>query len=961
MSAKDKSELGNRTQIHEGVLSYENEVLESVFNNRPSDTEDSLVNNRFSKVKGMHAVPPLMTGNYMPPKSNFRIDESKFSYGPKQSKNSKSDAKISDFASCDSNSSLETLKSVPKQVKSKPKAVSKPKVWSDAPIIEEYESNSDDENVSTATVEQEIHSCASINTVQHVKSPRCSRHMTGNKAYLVEYQDFNGGPVAFGGSKGQITDTECLVLSPDFKLPDENQVLLRVLRQHNMYSFNLKHIVPSRGPKEANNNVGTQDNLNAGNSKTEAEHVTKYFVLPLWSSYTSTVKCSKAKNGDEKLNEDTGSKTNKEPVDQKGQAFLEELEKLKRQEKEANDAAASLRKSFAQSTKDLLLQAGTAKASSTSYVNTACTPFNTASLSRNGHRKEEGIDYDEVFALVARLEAIKIFLAFAFYMGLIVYQIDVKRAFLYGKIDEEVYVSQPLGFIDPKFRKKVYKVVKALYGLHQAPRDWYATLFTFLVESRYKRGIIDKTLFIKKDQKDIMLVFGILKSQPLTWKPTQIVTMLEQTLIGNPQQEVLNFLVRDLFHGSAKKQTIIATSTTEAEHYFIRDTYQKKLIQALKIHTDDNVADLLTKAFDVSSDFNKLDDLVGEGANYAVNDGRSTDKIKVLNAEAKGVSAAGETLSTATLAVSTVSVQPILLCSFENQEAKMGKELASTKQTAFGKDFLNPLMANSLPKTIWLSMHHVIAMRHWLFQSERSILTDLKVTLTKHGRMIKPYSSLDLLLTVLLQIHLKKDKEIIYKWVSDEELEIPKMEPYVEAALQAPPPSSDYVSRPEHPPPSPYYIPGPEELRAPLPPDFILEPEYLEYLVPFDAKASIKEQPYATDASPMTLSLGYIVDSNLEEDEDEEDPDEDPTDYPADRGDDDDDDESSNDDDDDNNEEDEEEEEEEHPAPADSTAITFPADHASSAKETVPFETDESVATLRPPPPTYHVKARMSI
>ncbi|GJS72403.1 hypothetical protein Tco_0705244 [Tanacetum coccineum] len=77
----------------------------------------------------------------------------------------------------------------------------------------------------------------------------CSRHMTGNKAYLVEYQDYNGGPVAFGGSKGQITgkDSECLMLSPDFKLPNENQVLLRVPRQNNMYSFNLENIVPTGG------------------------------------------------------------------------------------------------------------------------------------------------------------------------------------------------------------------------------------------------------------------------------------------------------------------------------------------------------------------------------------------------------------------------------------------------------------------------------------------------------------------------------------------------------------------------------------------------------------------------------------------------------------------------------------------------------------------------------------------
>ncbi|GKF01947.1 putative ribonuclease H-like domain-containing protein, partial [Tanacetum coccineum] len=102
--------------------------------------------------------------------------------------------------------------------------------------------------------------------------------------------------------------------------------------------------------------------------------------------------------------------------------------------------------------------------------------------------KEEGIDYDEVFAPVTRIEAIMLFLAFASFMGFIVYQMDVKSAFLYGTIDEEVYVSQPPGFVDPDHPKKVYKVVKALYGLHQAPRAWYATLSTFLKKHGYRRG-----------------------------------------------------------------------------------------------------------------------------------------------------------------------------------------------------------------------------------------------------------------------------------------------------------------------------------------------------------------------------------------------------------------------------------------------------------------------------------------
>ncbi|GKF43876.1 putative ribonuclease H-like domain-containing protein, partial [Tanacetum coccineum] len=131
---------------------------------------------------------------------------------------------------------------------------------------------------------------------------------------------------------------------------------------------------------------------------------------------------------------------------------------------------------------------------------------NKARLVAQGHRQEEVIDYDEVFAPVARIEAIQLFLAFASYMGFMVYQMDVKSAFLYEEIDKEVYVTQPKGFEDPFYPKHVYKVVKALYSLHQAPRAWYARLSTFLLKHNYIRGTIDKTLFIKKNSRDIILV-----------------------------------------------------------------------------------------------------------------------------------------------------------------------------------------------------------------------------------------------------------------------------------------------------------------------------------------------------------------------------------------------------------------------------------------------------------------------
>ncbi|GJX75802.1 putative ribonuclease H-like domain-containing protein [Tanacetum coccineum] len=131
---------------------------------------------------------------------------------------------------------------------------------------------------------------------------------------------------------------------------------------------------------------------------------------------------------------------------------------------------------------------------------------NKARLVAQGHRQEEGIDYEEVFAPVARIEAIRLFLAYASFMGFLVYQMDVKSAFLYGTIKEEVYVTQPPGFKDPDHPDKVYKVVKALYGLHQAPRAWYETLANYLLGNGFKRGKIDQTLFIKKQKGDILLV-----------------------------------------------------------------------------------------------------------------------------------------------------------------------------------------------------------------------------------------------------------------------------------------------------------------------------------------------------------------------------------------------------------------------------------------------------------------------
>ncbi|GKD65381.1 putative ribonuclease H-like domain-containing protein, partial [Tanacetum coccineum] len=381
---------------------------------------------------------------------------------------------------------------------------------------------------------------------------------------------------------------------------------------------------------------------------------------------------------------------------------------------------------------------------------------NKARLVAQGYTQEEGIDYDEVFAPIVRIEAIRLFLAYASFKDFMVYWMDVKSAFLYGKMEEEVYVCQPPRFEDPDFPDIVYKVEKALYGLHQAPIAWYETLSTYLLDNGFQRGKIDKSLFIRKVKGDILIVHvyvddhiygsikkslctefkkmmhkkfqmssmgeltfflglqvkqkedGIFLSQNNTPMETQkpllkdedgkeVDVHLYRSMIGslmyltssrpdimfavcacaryqvNPKVSHLHAVKRifrylkgqpklglwypkDSPFDLCKKQTVVANSTTEAEyvaassccgqvlwiqnqlldygynfmhtkiyidnesticivknpvfhsktkhteirHYFIRDSNEKKLIQMIKIDTDKNITDLLTKAFNVS-------------------------------------------------------------------------------------------------------------------------------------------------------------------------------------------------------------------------------------------------------------------------------------------------------------------------------------------------------------------------
>nr|GEX54003.1 hypothetical protein [Tanacetum cinerariifolium] len=1029
IDGEDIDWLGYGDYRYGSILTYKNEVLQSVFMNKASDLEDIPVNDRFAD--GMHAVPPLMTGNYMP---------------------------------------------------SRPDVICEPKVWTDALIIEEYESYSHNDSMSNVQEDKEKPNFAFTDYVKHVKtsreniketcttyhSPKIENHdrngytrkglgyaftrkacfVCGNSSHLIRDCNFyekrmakqaeltksknkvtgqrenrpvwnnvqkdnpykalkdkgiidsgcskhitlssNGmitgkgkdnpykalkdkGIIDSGCSKhitlssnGMITgkgkvktskldfenvyyveelkhynlfavsqmcdkknkvlftNTDCLVLSLDFKLLDENQKEkqhkasckvntmssvnqpLQILNMDLFGPTSVRSINDKTyclvitdvenqannfaGPKEANNSVGTQANDDQG----------------------------------DKIENNTGFKTREKPVSQVEQIFLEELKKLKIQEKEANDAAESLRKEATHDIqnastrndplmhylKEIYANLSEGIFTDSSYddegmvtdfnnleTNESVSPtpttrihtihpktkilgdlklavqtrskVNTNSKAHALHwkmkvrlmlckrnycssifrRQEEGIDYDEVFTPVVRIEAIRIFLDFTSYIGFIVYQIDMKSAFLYGIINEEVYVSQPPSFVDPKFPNKVYKivkalyglhqahstcvkttstlietqkplvkdeeaddvdvhlytsmigflmyltasrldimfavcacsrfqvtpktshlhavkrifrylkgqpklglwylkvssfdleaysdsdyaevyvtqppgfvdlkfpnkvykVVKALYGLHQAPRAWYATLSTFLERSGYRIGAIDKTLFIKQDKKDIMLVqvyegdiiFGSTKKswcdefEELMKNRFQMSSMGELTFflgLQVKQKEDGIFISQDksmigslMYLTASRPNNMFAVYACSRFQVTLKTSHLqavKRIFRYLKGQPKFGLWYPKASSFDLKA---------YSDSDYA------------------GVNLDRKSTTGATL------VKGRLL---EVTTAEQRKELASPKQTALGKDESNSLIVDNLLKIIWSSMHHVIAMKHWLFQGKRQL------------------------------------------------------------------------------------------------------------------------------------------------------------------------------------------------------------------------------------------------
>nr|GEV35564.1 ribonuclease H-like domain-containing protein [Tanacetum cinerariifolium] len=822
------------------------EVNETVFETRSSDEENSVANDRFKKGEGYHVVPPSLTGNYMPLKPHlsfskldgsiykFKINETvtnlakdendtpetrtAFVENPKEDRSSA--PLIENWETDSYDDSVFTPEPIPAKIDflktvftrsgrlpisaAKPKAAASPSAAKPVNIVgPEHSVNFSRTKISAVKGNEVLLLRPQQKALKNkrIVDIGCSRHMTGNKAYLADYQELHdGGFVAFSSSRGKITgkgtiriekldfdnvyfvnelkfnllsvsqmcdkkksvmfiETECLVLSPNFKLLDESQVLLRVPRQSNMYNFDLPNVVPSRDltclfakasidesnlwhrrlghenfktmnklvkgnlarglPSKIFNNdhsciacqKGKQhkDTCLAGcfswllrmklvrdldefcgmkgikkdysNARTPQQNrVTKRknktlikaartmladSLLPItfWAKAVNT-DCYVLNRALERkylintilschcdllslpltraqmtslqmisLRMITGSKIVEEPVNKDDQACIYELNRLMSQEKEASDAADALRKEFKQGCMD---QRGVTKAGSTNSFNNVSNPVNAASTSGTFSDVGPSSPYPDVFILAntllhmepkkvsqalddeswvealqeellqfsyRRIEVIGIFLAFASFMGFIVYQMDVKSAFLYGTIEKEVYTaSTPIETQKPLVKDEVAADVDVhLY-----------------------RSMIRSLMYLITSRPDIMFSVCSCSRRLISWqcKKQTIVdtstTEAKYVAVAHYYGQVLWIQIQLLDYGFNFRNTKIyidnerticivknpvyhsKTKYIEIRHHFIRDSYEKKLIQVLKIHTDDNVADLLIKAFDVS-------------------------------------------------------------------------------------------------------------------------------------------------------------------------------------------------------------------------------------------------------------------------------------------------------------------------------------------------------------------------
>ncbi|GKB03000.1 hypothetical protein Tco_0831089 [Tanacetum coccineum] len=474
MTASDKFGLGYGDYRYSGNLSYENEMSQSVFKCKDSDFENLPLYKRLAKTSEMQAVPPPMTGNYMPSGPDIEIDDSQYTYGPEKTQPSESESQTTELDTCVSNISIETSELVCEPVVNESKIEVKPKVWSDAPIIEEYESDSDNEYVSVKIEDLDTPSFA----IKQVKTPRenvknnstysqkskvnnkelgqrfteracfvcgsfshlirdCDYHVKLAKQVELNKQNMSKGkgtgerkptwnnvqrvnkqnqfvPLTLQTRTGinpintakasstnnfstarQNINRQTVLTSTALKV-NTVKPMMNGVRPANVFHktnspsskpFKRTTVLKTKFSNQKGNTVKVKEVSTVGEKwvtavKSSASYFnggpvafggskgyitgkgkikTDCFELPIWHSYSSTN--TSASKSDNKR----GGPREEEQV------FLDDLARLQRQEKEANEEAKALRKNLEQETENLVTQVGAAKSSSTNIFSTIST------------------------------------------------------------------------------------------------------------------------------------------------------------------------------------------------------------------------------------------------------------------------------------------------------------------------------------------------------------------------------------------------------------------------------------------------------------------------------------------------------------------------------------------------------------------------------------------------------------
>ncbi|GKA36705.1 putative ribonuclease H-like domain-containing protein [Tanacetum coccineum] len=542
----------------------------------------------------------------------------------------------------------------------------------------------------------------------------CSRHMTGNMSFITDYQEIDGGFVAFGGSPkgGKITrkvkirtgklyfkdvyfvkerkfnlfsvsqmcnkknsvlftETKCLVLSPDFKLLDESQVLIKVPRKNNMYSFDLKNVVHSGGLtclfakdtiEESNLwhrrlgriNFKTMNKLVRGN-------LVRGFPSKIFENNHTCVACQKGKQHKASCKTKLVSSIS-QPLQMFSWVFF----------LASKDETSGILKTFITGIENQINHKVkiTRCDNGTEFKNNDMNQFcgvkgikREFSVARTPQQNRVAERKNRTLIEAARTMLADSLLPTTFWVKAVSIACYVQNRILkegYANItnrdsiaspsvstaggaydDEDVGAEADLNNLETTMNFPLIRlspVEKALYGLHQAPRAWYETLSTYLLENKYKRGTIDKTLFIKKDidskiefyREASLSLEGVVWGQgyrgsgkedgrrfrgdyagaSLDRKSTTggCQFLGKRCMIQNQMLDYgFNFMNTKIHIDNERTICIMKnlvfyskTKHIKIRHHFIRDSYEKKLIQVIKIHTDHNVANLLTKAFDVS-------------------------------------------------------------------------------------------------------------------------------------------------------------------------------------------------------------------------------------------------------------------------------------------------------------------------------------------------------------------------